>query len=368
MKPCTLFLVISLLILAACGVQPPPVTPAPSAALSTVPSATATPAPSSSLTPLPPTPTATPAPIQGTLTIKVNVRSGPGTAFAALGLLDAGEKVQVLVRDATGAWYQIVYPAAPGGTGWVAAQFVQLAAGAQVPLDATPTPTGPSGRVLQRLNVRSGPGLSFNSLGTLEPDVTVALTGKNATASWFQIDYPSGPGGHGWVTAQYVQTDASSLPVLDQFGTPVAGNASGPTPLPVTATPTIGPAFDDQDSAAHPAVNVTFSTGGTRRFTYSGQVSAPGGDPEDWVEFSPFAVSGSAARLVLSLACSGNGTLTVELQQGGSLLSGWGSLACGDQDKLISLPAGQAVELRLAPAPGQGLRLVNYVLTVENLP
>jgi uncharacterized protein YraI len=250
----------------------------------------------------------------------------------------------------------------------VTAQFVQVAAGTQVPHAATPVPAGPSGRVLQRLNVRSGPGLTFDTLGVLEPNGSVSLTGKNSTASWFQIDYPAGPGGRAWVTAQYIQADAAGLPVLDDYGTPVLSGTAGPTPIPVTPTPTVGPAFADADSPTNPAVRVTFSASGTHQFTYSSGVSAPEGDPADWVEFTPYAVNASNARLVFSLACSGNGRLTVEISRAGSLLSGWGTLACGDSDKSITLPAGQAYQVRLAPAPGEGLRLVDYVLTVQNLP
>jgi uncharacterized protein YraI len=368
MKKPFLFLTLLVLMLAACGTpqpvteQPPAHTPSSTFFPSAVPSHTLT------RTPLPPTQTATPQLIEGTLTIKVNVRSGPGTTYDSLGLLNAGEKVQILFRDPTGKWYRILYPAAPEGYGWVAAQFVRIPVWTQVPLLATPTPAGPSGRVLQRLNVRSGPGTTFDSLGLLEPDAVVSLTGKNSTASWFQILYSSGPGGHGWVTAQYIQADSTALPVLDDYGTPVLSGTSGPTPIPVTPTPTIGPAFADNDSASNPAVRVTFSASGTRQFTYSSQVSTPEGDPADWVEFTPYAVNIGDARLVFSLACSGNGTLTVVLWQDGTLLPGWGTLSCGDLNKLIPLPAGRVYQMHLAPIPGNGLTLVNYVLTVQNNP
>jgi uncharacterized protein YraI len=367
MKPSAILLTLLPLFLAACAAQSP-VTPAPAAAVSRVPAPTATPSASPTGTPPPPAPSATPAPIQGTLTIKVNVRSGPGTAFASLGQLNAGEKVSISVHDPTGAWYQILYPAAAGGTAWVAAQFVQLAAGTTVPAQATPTPTGPSGRVLQRLNVRSGPGLGFASLGMLEPEAQVSLTGRNTTASWFQIDYPSAPGGRGWVSAQYIQADTAGLPVLNEQGTPVAGESSGPTPVPVTPTPTLGPAYADGDSAANPGAQVSFSASGTRLFSYSSRVSTPQGDPEDWIAFTPYAVNRLDAQLLFSLACAGNGSLSVEIWQAGVRLSGWGALACGDADKLILLPAGQAYELRLTPVPGTGLQLADYTLTVQNLP
>ena len=151
-----------------------------------------------------------------------------------------------------------------------------------------------------------------------EPDSVVYLTGKNATASWFQIDYPDGPGGRGWVTAQYVQTQAADLPVLDDNGTPAAASTPGPGSLPATPSPTVGPAPADGDSSANPAVRAVFLASGTRQFSYTSQVSAPSGDTEDWLEFTPYAVNSPDARLVFSLACSGRGSLTVEISQGGT--------------------------------------------------
>jgi hypothetical protein len=203
----------------------------------------------------------------------------------------------------------------------------------------------------------------------LQPYAKVSLTGKDATATWFQISYPAAPGGHAWVTAQFIQTDASNqLPVLDAYGTPVPGSTAGPVASQQAPTATAGAAFDDGDSAANPAIRVTFSASGTRQFTYSSQVSTPQGDPEDWVEFTPFAINASDALLVYSLTCSGNGSLIVTIEQTGTPLTGWGTLACGDSNKLIKLPAGQSYEMHLVPAPGEGLQLVDYVLAVQNMP
>jgi uncharacterized protein YraI len=370
MKKLVLLLTVLPLLATACITVQPLTTPTATTSFTPTLVCSDTPPSLPTGTPLPPAATATPQPIQGTLTIKVNVRSGPATSYAALGQLDAGGKVQVTRRDATGGWYRILYPAGPGGNGWVAAQYVTLAAGVQVPQDATPTPSGPQGRVLQLLNARSGPGTTYDSLGMLQPNTTVALTGKDGSAAWFQISYPKGPGGRAWVTSQFVQTDSSGqLPVLDAYGTPIPANGTtGPAAGQPAATATVGPAFNDGDSAAHPAIQVTFSTSGTRQIIYSGQVSSPQGDPEDWVEFTPFAVNSNNAMLVFSLTCSDNGRLTVALDRSGSPITSWGTLACGDHNKLITLPAGQPIEMELAPAPGQGPQLVNYILTVENMP
>ena len=86
------------------------------------------------------------------------------------------------------------------------------------------------------------------------------------------------------------------------------------------------------------------------------------------MEFSPFAINASDASLVFSLTCSGNGSLIVTMEQAGIPLTGWGTLACGDLLKLITLPAGRPYEMHLVPAPGEGLQLVDYVLTVQNMP
>lgn len=362
-----LFWLVSIVLLATSCAAPHP-TAIPSSTLQQSPNSTETSAPTDTL--VQPTLTAAPFLVEGTLTIKVNVRNGPGITYDSLGQLDAGGKVQVIMQDGTGGWYQIFYPVSSQDHGWVAAQYVTIPTGMQVPLQATPTSAGPSGRLLQRLNVRSGPGTSFNSLGLLEANAQVSLTGKNNTASWFQIDYPTGPGGHGWVTAQFVQTGAvSDLPVLDEFGIIVTPGASGtPSGPNLAPTPTIGPALADGDSSTNPAINVTFSAMGTHRFIYSSQVSTPQGDSEDWLAFTPFSSVGTNAALVFSLTCTGNGSLMVEFSQAGKLLSGWGTLGCGDKEKILLLSAGQLILVHLVAVSGNGLQVVAYTLDVQNNP
>jgi uncharacterized protein YraI len=366
MKKLIILMAMLSVLTAACGTPQPVATATATVSPPVRPSATAR------LPTIPPQPTSTVTPmlITGTLSLKVNVRSGPGTGYASLGQLEAGETVQITARDSPGTWYLILYPASAQGRGWVAAQYITVAAGSEIPLDATPTPAGPTGRVLQRLNIRSGPGTTFDSLGVLEPGGVVLLSGKNTTASWFQIDYPGGPGGRGWVTSQYVQTDATpDLPVLDDYGKVVTPGTPGtPSGQDNPATPTVGPAYPDGDSASNPAIRVIFSGTGTHQFIYSSQVSAPEGDAEDWVEFTAYSASGTKASLESSLACTGNGTLVVELWQAGTRLSDWGALACGDVEKPLLLSAGQVYQMRLAPTPGDDLRLVDYTLTVQNNP
>lgn len=359
-------LVLLTLALAACTAYPSRDSlPSPSPATQL----TIFPSPTPSSTPTVPPPTPTPIPARASATI--HVRSGPGATFASLGLLAADQAIQVVGQDGSGEWYLILYPSAETGLGWVSATYVQIDAAVTPPAIVTPSPTaaGPSGRVLQRLNVRSGPGLSFDSLGVLEAETIVNLSGRNANSTWLQIRYPQGPGGRGWVSAAYVQVeDISGLPVLNEFGAPIPSTNAGPTPIPMTPTPTVGPARMDGDTAAKPSARVAFSPNGTQRFLYSDEVSLPEGDIADWIAFTPYALAGETAHIELELTCAGNGALTVELWQAEEIVEGWGTLACNNAPTSILLKSGQPYLLRLSPKASSALVYVSYTLTIHNEP
>jgi len=98
-------------------------------------------------TPQPPVPTTQPGNPAATATTDVNIRGGPGTAYAVLGLLRAGQTAEVTGTSADAGWWQIKFPAAPDGHGWVSARYVTAQNTSNVPmvqspsLPATPTPT-----------------------------------------------------------------------------------------------------------------------------------------------------------------------------------------------------------------------------------
>jgi uncharacterized protein YgiM (DUF1202 family) len=365
MAKSAILMVILALFTAACA----PETPAATLAVPSSPTIVVTATPSPSEVPATHTFTPTPPVFSGTLTMQVNVRSGPGTGYESLGLLNSGEKVQVNLQSGDGQWYRILYSPASEGSGWVAAQYVAFAASTPF-FPTAPGPRFPTGRVLQRLNIRSGPGRSFETLGTLEAGAVVSLVAKNATATWFQIVHPAGTAQRGWVTAQYIQTESSAnLPVVDAYGNPAGTGTPGVTSIPMTPTPTVGPAPEDGDSSVRPVARVSFSAGGTRRLTYSSQVSAPDGDGGDWLEFTPYAsLPGADASLRFSLECAGNGTLVVKLFQAGAPLPTLDSLSCGSRNMYLTLPAGLAYQVFISVKPEAGLRLVQYRLSIENLP
>jgi hypothetical protein len=118
-----------------------------------------------------------------------------------------------------------------------------------------------------------------------------------------------------------------------------------------------------------PLVHVLFSSSGTRRFIHQDDVSIPQGDPEDWIEFTPYTLpGGGTASMTASLGCSGNGSLVVELWQDGAQLPDWGTLACGATDYDFLLSTGGTYQFRFYPAAGNGLQYVHYHLTLRNDP
>ncbi|MFH1186203.1 MAG: SH3 domain-containing protein [Chloroflexota bacterium] len=80
---------------------------------------------------------------------QINVRSGPGTNFDALGTLNPRDVVTLAGKDSLGSWLQIKFAAGPDGKGWVAASFLEAAEVDGLPIVAesgevvgTSTPTG----------------------------------------------------------------------------------------------------------------------------------------------------------------------------------------------------------------------------------
>ncbi|RME87363.1 MAG: SH3 domain-containing protein [Anaerolineae bacterium] len=328
---------------------------------------TLTPRPSA--TPIPPTVPPTVAPVEAITTTTVNVRSEPNTASDILGRLGNATPVFIIGKDASGSWYQILYEKAPEGKGWLAAAYVRTQGEPDVPVIGAggESGEGASGLVTEKINVRSGPGTDFDSLGILNPNDVVTLVGRNASGTWLQIVYAAGPEGKGWIAAGYVQVQEEvDLPIVTEEGA-VVGTGT-PTPLPPTPTPTLVPAPPDDDSAQSPAVHVVFSPAASRAFSYSSDLSSPQGDSEDWVEFT-FSTPSDVARVLLSLTCQGNGEVRVELWQDGQKLDDWGSLACGDEEVPLTLYREEPFLFRLrAVGSGEGLSYVAYTLTVRAVP
>jgi hypothetical protein len=107
----------------------------------------------------------------------------------------------------------------------------------QQPTVSIPTVTGtPEGPVIRvnadndQINVRSGPGTDYETIGVMIAGQIAAAYGRSAGGSWIQVAYPGVEGAIGWVYSPLVTIlRGSSLPILEP---------------PPTATPRVTPTID----------------------------------------------------------------------------------------------------------------------------
>jgi uncharacterized protein YgiM (DUF1202 family) len=98
----------------------------------------------------------------------------------------------------------------------------------------------PTGTIVNAsvLNVRSGPGVGFGAVARLNRGAVVTLIGRNADATWAQVQLAAGI--QGWLNAHYL---APSVPVANlpvTFGTTVSNGVVAATFLNVRSGPSAG--------------------------------------------------------------------------------------------------------------------------------
>jgi uncharacterized protein YraI len=307
-----------------------------------------------------PTPSAvaelTTSPVEGTTTTQVNVREGPSTASESLGLVGPFVKVQVIGKVASGSWYQIIYAESEAGKGWVRAEFVQVNAPAEIPLVEATSGSGSavSGLVIQKVNVRNGPGTEYELLGVLNSNDVVFITGKDPSGKWIQIEFASAPDGKGWVIAEFLQMGNIETVPLIASATDETTNPTDMAPTPNIITIS---AIQDGDSMQTPLAMVTFSPTGPRALQVNGDVSAPVGDLEDWIQFTT-----DGEVVAIQVTCPGN-TLRVELWDTEKPVD---DLPCGDRS-FVTVAPNSSYFLRLSESSVNIPGYTNYILKVENI-
>jgi L,D-peptidoglycan transpeptidase YkuD (ErfK/YbiS/YcfS/YnhG family) len=140
----------------------------------------------------------------------LNVRSGAGISYAAIGSVTKGQKLSVVSKS--GSWYKINYN---GRTGYVSSDYVQVSRTTTPPAESTTYTVTAS-----TLNVRSGAGTSYAAIGSVTKGQKLSVVSKSG--SWYKINYN---GRTGYVSSDYVQASATASPklVVDSFKT--LGNA-----------------------------------------------------------------------------------------------------------------------------------------------
>jgi uncharacterized protein YraI len=280
------------------------------------------------------------------------VRVEHSTASVSLGMIDIFSKVQVVGRDASGSWYQIIYAESEAGKGWVRAEYVQVNAPAEIPLVESASGSGSavSGLVIQKVNIRNGPGTEYETLGVLNSNDVVFITGKEAGGKWIQIEFASAPDGKGWVTAAFLKAgNLESVPLIGE----AAGETAEPAGVPPTPGAVVMSAMLDGDSMQVPLIAATFSPTGSRALQVNGDVSAPNGDAEDWIQFT------TNRNVSIQVTCSSN-TLRAELWSNEKPMDGFSS-SCGDKS-VVEITPNSNYFLRLVQnEPGY----TKYILSME---
>jgi len=297
------------------------------------------------------------SPVDGTTTTQVNVRTGPSTASESLGMIGPFVKIQVIGKDASGSWFQVIYAESETGKGWVRAEYAQVNAPDEIPLVETTAASGAavSGLVIQKINVRNGPGTEYELLGVLNSNDVVFITGKDPGGTWMQIEFASAPDGKGWVTAEFLQVgNLDSVPLIGAAVVEATSMAVTPTPGALVTS-----AMQDGDSMQAPLALVVFSPSSSRALQMFGDVSAPDGDVEDWIQFTT-----DGGVVSIRLTCSGD-ALRAELWNDQKPVHGF-SLLCGDES-FVRVTPNSSYFLRLSESDMNGHGYTKYILNLEGI-
>ena len=124
----------------------------------------------------------------------LNVRSGPGTNYGAIGSLKNYAVVTIVAKAANG-WYKIAYGS---GYGYVSGNYISLG--------STATPSTPDtssktyGVTTDALRLRSGPSTGYSTLLTMPKGTKLVL--EENTNGWYKVTYN---GKTGYCSGSYIK-------------------------------------------------------------------------------------------------------------------------------------------------------------------
>ncbi len=124
------------------------------------------------------------------------------------------------------------------------------------------TPTGVFAEAIGQANLRSGPGVEYDQLGTIYNGVRYPVVARHEFVPWLLIEYPPAPGGQAWVFNDLVLTfgPLEAVPLIDN-ATPAP--VQSPT-VSAATTATLSPLASSQSTVTIEAldeINVRFGPG-----------------------------------------------------------------------------------------------------------
>jgi N-acetylmuramoyl-L-alanine amidase len=130
---------------------------------------------------------------------QLRVRSGPGTSFRVIGLLNKGQELTVLEDNEN--WLKVK---TDFGEGWVTREYVLIKNSKDSPKPETIKTS--TGVVNELLNVRNQPSTSSTVVGKLSKGQTITIYSQKG--NWLEIQFDNQKA---WVSADYVQTEGTTV-------------------------------------------------------------------------------------------------------------------------------------------------------------
>jgi uncharacterized protein YgiM (DUF1202 family) len=153
-----------------------------------------------------------------------------------MGVAPDGARAEVIGESQDGEWWAIRVPStlSSEGTAWVLKVFTSATSISGVPVLPTPdlprniTPDAPASGApalitREPLNVRTGPGTAFPSLGRVGQGTVLAVVGVSPDREYYLVNVPTSidPSGRGWVAARFVRSvNVSNVPVVQPPAAP----------------------------------------------------------------------------------------------------------------------------------------------------
>ncbi len=164
-------------------------------------------------------------------TVGLRLRSGPGTNYKTLTILDEGVSLTVL-DTSNGSWTKV--KTSSGMTGYCSTQYLKISSGTSSGSSSGGNSGGgsSSGTVSKSavttdyLNLRSGPGTNYSVLLTLTKGATLTVI-DDSNASWAKVRTVSGK--EGYCSKEYLKYDS---------GSSSGGNSGGSSSSAITVATT----------------------------------------------------------------------------------------------------------------------------------
>lgn len=189
----------------------------------------------------------------GVTTGKINIRTGGGTSYTSLGMIE--KNTALTVYELVSGWYHV----AVNGTtteGWVSADYVKFTPGTTPTPTPTPTPGGSNGGgntptiasygycTGEGVNFRTGPGTNYTQIKKVAKNTPLSIIG--VVGSWY---YALCGSDYGYISASYVRITAEATPAPspsntgtgtpDPWVSPSSPSSASPSPTPTSGGTTL---------------------------------------------------------------------------------------------------------------------------------